>query len=321
VNDEPLVSIIIAAYNAERFLPATLESIQAQTMQRWECIVVDDGSADQTTAVAADFGRRDSRIRCLSQVNSGPSIARNLGFEASNPASRYITFMDSDDLWQPDSLETLVAAAEAAPGMIGAHGVADFIDEHHKPYRPGEFLHESRNRVAFDENGNIHPVDLVSPTTFAMVFWKNTVFPPGVLLVKREVYRNAGLYDPDLRQIEDWDMLIRLTRFGDIQFVNQIVVFYRRHANNTSAQDQTRNLAAIRKLQCKTFFSPANTDSQRRLLGKSWRTIQKIDIQRKTRDIREKLAKRDIFGAGRLMMRLYVQIHRYLRGYPTQSGL
>ena len=105
---EPLISVIIPAYNVSEFLPRCLDSLLAQTWQRLELLVVDDGSADGTAAVAEGYARRDSRVRVLRKENGGVSSARNLGLEAAR--GELIGFTDGDDWVKPDYLAKLAAA-------------------------------------------------------------------------------------------------------------------------------------------------------------------------------------------------------------------
>ncbi len=103
-TDSPLVSIIIPAFNAARFIRATLESVQAQTYTNWEALVVDDCSQDNTYEIVKELANIDNRIRCFQLTeNSGPAIARNTAIATAT--GRYIAFLDSDDLWLPQKLD------------------------------------------------------------------------------------------------------------------------------------------------------------------------------------------------------------------------
>lgn len=99
----PKVSFIIPCYNQAAYLPKAIASIQAQTFGDWECIVVDDGSTDNTAKVAANIALNDSRIRLLQKTNGGSASARNLGLQESQ--GEYIHFIDADDLIDSHKLE------------------------------------------------------------------------------------------------------------------------------------------------------------------------------------------------------------------------
>jgi len=102
-NTENLVSIIMPAYNSEKFIGAALDSVIVQTYRNWEVIVIDDCSTDRTSEVIKEKMDRDSRIRYYRlPINSGAAIARNTALEMAQ--GRYMAFLDSDDLWLPDKL-------------------------------------------------------------------------------------------------------------------------------------------------------------------------------------------------------------------------
>lgn len=103
-----MISIITPAYNAEHYICETIKSVQAQTYQDWELIVVDDCSTDNTSVLVSEYAKSDTRIKLLkAPQNGGVAKARNLGLENAN--GEYIAFVDSDDLWKPNKLEKQLA--------------------------------------------------------------------------------------------------------------------------------------------------------------------------------------------------------------------
>ena len=106
----PLVSVVVPAYNAERTLKASVDSVFAQDFRDFEVIVVNDGSTDSTSAVLAAY---DSQIRVIDQNNRGAPAARNAGVSAAS--GKFIAFLDSDDLWSPHKLTQSVRALEQNP--------------------------------------------------------------------------------------------------------------------------------------------------------------------------------------------------------------
>jgi len=99
----PLISVVIPAYNAEQFLDETLESVLSQTYENWECIIVNDGSTDNTESVAKKWCEKDARFRYFYKENSGASDTRNLGIKEAR--GEFIAFLDADDLYMPNFLE------------------------------------------------------------------------------------------------------------------------------------------------------------------------------------------------------------------------
>lgn len=115
------VSIILPTYNRASFLPAAFESIRSQTFCNWELIVVDDGSADETSALVEQFGRRiPQRCRYIYQENAGAYAARNTGLD--NATGEYIAFYDSDDRWMDYHLEECVTALTENPDVDWVYG-------------------------------------------------------------------------------------------------------------------------------------------------------------------------------------------------------
>jgi glycosyltransferase involved in cell wall biosynthesis len=109
----PLVSVIVAAYNAEATLAETLRSALAQSYRPVEIILVDDGSTDRTAEIASSF----AEVILIRQANAGVAAARNAGIRASR--GEWLAPLDADDLWHPAKLERQVAAALAAPELPG----------------------------------------------------------------------------------------------------------------------------------------------------------------------------------------------------------
>lgn len=102
--NNPLVSIIMPAYNSERFIKESINSVLNQTYSNWEMIIVDDCSTDHTPELVATYQQEDSRIKLIRLgQNSGPAIARNTAMDEAQ--GRFIAFLDSDDLWLPFKLE------------------------------------------------------------------------------------------------------------------------------------------------------------------------------------------------------------------------
>ena len=310
----PLISIIIPAYNCARFLEQTLNGILAQTLTAWECVIIDDGSGDETAAIAKRFTCEDSRFRVFAQPNGGPSVARNHGFQVSNAASRYVTFMDSDDVWLPHALQTLLEEIERHPDAIGAHGLGEYIDAQGNVVNPGEYAERGRQRMGFDGK-NFRLWDLAQPTSFAVLSQGNVLFPPGLVLARRSAYDKAGSFDESFKGPEDWDMLIRLSRHGDLRFVNEVILLYRRHDSNLGAVAGIEREAW--RVRCKAFFSPENSPEQQRIARGGWRAYQIYMIQQRLSQAKSHLNKRDYKQSIGMVARVPVHCYRYVQGHPT----
>ena len=128
---QPLISVVIPAYNAGQFLDKTLESVLSQTYENWECIIVNDGSTDNTESVVKKWCEKDARFRYFYKENSGASDTRNLGIKEAR--GEYIAFLDADDLYMPNflkvCLETLIKKDVdlVAPRMLSFTSVPNTI--------------------------------------------------------------------------------------------------------------------------------------------------------------------------------------------------
>ena len=134
--EKGLVSIITPIYNGERYVSETINSVLNQTYLKWEMIVVDDGSKDNSAAVVRQFADKDNRIQLLQQSNGGSASARNNGIKHAN--GQYIALLDADDLWEPNFLESQLALMKEKNAIV-VHASYKRINEQSKeilrPYK------------------------------------------------------------------------------------------------------------------------------------------------------------------------------------------
>lgn len=215
----PAVSVVIPAHNRADLLGQTLDSVLSQTLTDWECIVVDDGSTDSTAAIAESYADRDPRFRVIRGSFGSASAARNRGAaEAQGP---FISFLDSDDLMEPDKLEWQVAALQADSLAAIVYGEA-FIFHGADPRQGSLYLREVKSK----------------PRSFESLLSCSAIYAP---TVRTETFREAGGFDESLASAEDWDMWLTLTARGKLLFEPRIALRYRAHPGNKSA-DTLRNL-------------------------------------------------------------------------------
>lgn len=199
---EPLVSVMIGAYNAAPYLGEAIESVLGQTYHRLELIVVDDGSIDDTAAIARSYG---DDVRCLSQPNGGMAAARNSAIALA--VGEYFAFLDADDRFRPQKLEQQLAhfAADRELDIVFGH-VTEFLS----PDLDADAVAVLRAPVD----------DMPWPT-------------PNLMLVKRESFLRVGLFSTELKVGIGVDWYARATEQGLKTSVPPIVVLERRlHADN-----------------------------------------------------------------------------------------
>jgi len=205
----PTVSVLVPTYNRAPLIGDALQSILQQTFTDFEVVVVDDGSTDTTSDVLDTF--TDPRVRTLRLTHRGISGTMNAGLRSAR--GRYIARLDSDDLWQPHLLATLVPVLESRPEIAVVYGQADAIENGcvipHLQGLPLRFPDDSLRSLVYDDcTCNI------------------------ALLARRECFDRAGPYDESLIANEDWDMWLRVARHARFLFVDQVVARVRWHPGN-----------------------------------------------------------------------------------------
>jgi len=215
----PLVSVIIPAWNAEKTLPATLQSAAAQTYRNVEILIIDDGSTDGTAEIAAEFCRAHQQARYLRKRNGGVASARNLGIGEAK--GEWIAPLDADDLWHPTRIEKMIAAALAVPERVGfTYCWQRVIDE--------------RGRVVGSEKGWAF-----SGPAFLQLSYINAVGGGSGLLLERSALRKIGGYDESLHSrnaqgCEDVMVQLQVARNFPVAVVPEYLVGWRLHKANMS---------------------------------------------------------------------------------------
>src|SRR4028118_1444605 len=206
------VSIVIPAYNAAETIAETLASVQAQTMPNWEAIVVNDGSSDETEAIANQLAAKDSRIRIISQPNQGVSAARNTGISLAN--FDWLSLLDADDWLSPQYLERMTAVLAADTSLDAVHCGMRQVD----PY------------------GNTFSDTYVPELTDLFpVFARRCGLLIHACVFRKALAHSVGGFEISLRTSEDWDFWQRIARTGArFGAVKEILAFYRMRPNSLS---------------------------------------------------------------------------------------
>ena len=231
-----LVSVIIPAYNAEQFIEQTIQSVLGQTHPCLEIIVVDDGSTDRTQEVLKKF---DGKVHCLLQQNKGPSAARNAGIQAAQ--GDFICFLDADDLWSPEKLEVQLAFMEANPDI--ALVCSDYEEFNEEAIVLSSFLAEKHHM--FPTCPIVAgPLD----NAFEKLVFENFVGTPTVML-RKSCLEKAGVFDEEIRSVEDRDLWLRISAWYRIACIPQIFCKKRVHQMNVSKQTELALRGKIRVLE------------------------------------------------------------------------
>jgi hypothetical protein len=205
----PLISVIIPVYNGASFLREAVDSVLAQGYPCLEIIVVDDGSSD---AIEAAVQALPVDVRFFRQKNAGPSAARNRGIRDASGA--FIAFLDVDDLWPANNLQTLLEAFRRRPELLVVNGYAQLMTRNER----GEYDYTGNPRESFP-------------------------FYIGAALYRRDAFQTIGLYDTEMRMAEDTDWFNRLHESGlPTERLDQVTLQVRRHGGNMTAGKSKQEL-------------------------------------------------------------------------------
>jgi glycosyltransferase involved in cell wall biosynthesis len=311
----PRVGIVIAAHDAARWVAETLRSVQAQTLEDFHCVVVDDGSRDDTADVARATTSGDPRFAVVQRPQGGVSAARNTGLAALPATCSSVAFLDSDDLWLPDALEVLVAALDARPDAVGVTATAELVDEDSRPVDPGLHPAKLRERLVA-ERGRLVRLPIAADTTFEVLATAGRIWPPAVVLLRRHDVDDVGGFDVELTVSEDWDLFLRLSRRGPLCFLDRQVAWYRRRRGSLTASDEGRVVYFNDVVRHKAWAAPENTPAQRRAAARGWRAVQ-LEATLLTGRNLARAVRRASRSQARLAARLGVPLAAgLLRGHP-----
>jgi glycosyltransferase involved in cell wall biosynthesis len=204
-----LVTVVIPCYNQARFLGEAIESALSQTYKNFEVVVVDDGSDDHTSEVAARYGR----VRLVRQENNGLAAARNRGLAEGE--GEYVVFLDADDRLLPDALEVGVRELEAHPDCAFVSGHCTLIAHE------GSHL-TTPSQLCVDEDHYLKLLQICY------------IWAPASVIYRRTVFDSVGGFDSSVSAAADYDLYLRIARRYPVRCHEQAVVEYRQHDTNTS---------------------------------------------------------------------------------------
>jgi glycosyltransferase involved in cell wall biosynthesis len=212
---DELISVIVPAYNVERFVARTLRSVLAQTHRNIEVVVVDDGSTDRTAVVVQEIAAKDSRVRLLRSRNQGVSAARNLAIAESR--GRLIAPVDADDIWHPDKLRRQLALLRAGPLVLGVvYCWSRGIDDDDRVILPSWNASMPRGNVLRD------------------IVVSGIAGNGSTPLIRRRCIEATAGYDQTMSLNEDWKFYTELAGVCEFDRVPEFLVGYRLHDDSAS---------------------------------------------------------------------------------------
>ena len=223
----PRVTVLMLTFNRPQFISRAVESIQRQTLQDWELIVVHDGPNEEIAEILRGWEGKEPRIRYFRRLEKG-NIAQANNFGLAKARGRYVAVLDDDDYWsEPDKLERQIRFLDENPDYVACGGGAITIDQegretlrYLKPETPEEI-----RRVALLANPMVH-----STTMYRL-----------------EAARQVGFYDESLAGFQDWDLFLKLGRIGKLRNFPVHWLYYQIWEGGGSFQAQRGNtLSAVR---------------------------------------------------------------------------
>jgi glycosyltransferase involved in cell wall biosynthesis len=216
-NKNPLVSVVIPAYNQGEYLGEAIQSALNQTFQDYEIIVVNDGSTDNTSEIISHY---QGQIIDIYQENRGLSGARNTAI--ANARGEFIALLDSDDVWLPEFLEKTVALLSNDPQASMVCSGYSFID--------------SQGNEIGVPNLKVAPPNLV----------------PSAVIFRKSLATEVGLFDEEIGPVADTALWMRLLSIGSLMCIPEALIKYRRHSSNMS-KDPTTMVLALTKYYEKRY--------------------------------------------------------------------
>ena len=253
---QPEVTVLMPAFNASRFIGAAIRSVLRQDFSNFEFLIIDDGSSDETAAVAGQCG--DPRIRLLRhETNRGLIATLNEGLrEARAPL---VARQDADDLSRRDRLSRQVGHLRTHAGDHAVGSAADLIDERDR-FRGALRLPRTRAQLRWD------------------LCFRNPVPHSSVMLRRREILDDYGGY-PESIASEDYALWSRLAADGRFGLMPRRLVSYRIHPSSImmSGSGGAENIDGIRRRNMEATLANDTDDAERALLGRAWADPASLD--------------------------------------------
>lgn len=243
-KNNPLISVIIPAYNAEKFITETINSVLAQTYNNIEIIVVDDGSTDSTIEKVKLFG---DKVNIFSQPNSGVSKARNFAVEKSK--GELLAFVDADDLWLPTKIEKQFSSISKQ-----------------------RWSHCDSFYIGFNQDGKTRRSDLTKQYG-GQVFDKlliNNFITTSTILIQKDLFLTHGGFDESLPVLEDWKLWMDIAQKEDIHYLEEPLTQYRVYPGSTSRKAREVLPAHINIINHAFKSSSSNKKMKKQALSASY---------------------------------------------------
>lgn len=259
----PRISIIIPTYNRPVEVRKAVCAIQAQSVTDWEVILVNNGSTDCTQEVLDTLASGDARIRVefISRTRAAP--ARNHGIRCTNPASEFVMLHDDDDWLFPGALDRLLKRADERPDAVLMYGMPLNCDDSGASDETLETAFAAR-RLAISEQGKVFWMAPEADDTFGNVAIWSPIATFAQVLIRRSALESNGLLIDNFGIADDWDFWLRMSLLGPFARVNELVLYRRFIASNTS-NNHALMAPSVMSIRHSLKFGRDLTSAQRRI--------------------------------------------------------
>ncbi|MDN3676610.1 glycosyltransferase family A protein [Flavobacterium paronense] len=296
----PYFSIVIPVYNKEKFVAKTIESALSQTFTDYEIIIVNDGSTDQSEAKISTF--KDNRIQYYSKKNEGVAITRNFGIEKAT--ADYICFLDADDFWHPNFLETMHRFTSELPEQK-VFAAAIEIETKNKCI-PALYSISSKSKFEI--------VNFFDASQKECVLWTSSA------CIHRNVFENIGAFDTKIKHGEDTELWIRIGLQFPIVFIRKILAcyvydeksvsrnsnyFFESYTFEKYALEEKQNLKLKKYMDLNRFSAVIKCN-----LNGDWKTSQEIYAEIDLKNLRWK--KRLLLQLPSIMLKPLISLQRLI---------
>ncbi len=260
LEKEPLVSVIIPTFNCEDYIEEAIDSVLNQTYRKIEIIVVNDGSTDDTQEVLKKYGHK---IILINQTNAGAPFARNRGLEIAR--GKYITFLDSDDIWQKSKIEKQVYYLERNKNVGLVYCDWDMLIKDNT----GKFIHQDQSPahsyVKYNTSGWIYNQLLFDSTL-------NT----SCVMIRDSIIKKVGKFNTKYLSGQDYDYWFRISRLTQVYKLDEKLASYRQHENNMTQK--------YRDIDYRTLIIESSIQKWG-LVGPDGKKTKKVDLYRRLSEL------------------------------------
>ena len=228
-KQNPLISVILPVYNAEKYLTEALESLRYQTYPHFEVIAIDDGSSDKSFSILRHYTKLDSRFRAFKNTTN-LKIARTLNLGIKKAKGSLIARMDADDVSLPNRFQKQVNYLSKHPGVVVVGGQCLTIDK--DGHLTGKKLFPTSHITIND-----------------LMYTANPMQHPSIMINRALLPENFSWYNPSLPPAEDLDLYFRLGKYGLFANLKSAILMYRQHGDSETFRDPKLTFSVTKKVR------------------------------------------------------------------------